>query len=288
MRIAVLGTGRMGTALARRLLSGGHEVVVWNRSPEKAREVVDAGAQAAMTPSGAMEVADVALTSLSDDAAVREVALGKGGVIEWAKDGAPYIETSTVSPQLTGELAGLFSSFAAVPVLGGPATVLAGEATYLVGTADATFQRIEPLLTSFGGQVRRYGSAPLASAAKLAVNLLLLSHAVSLAESFAVGRAGGLSDDQLRELLGGLAAPGVKNRFEALLGSVAQGWWTTALGAKDASLAVELARLGGADLQVAQAVRDAYFRAARTGHANEDIAAVRHLYDLSKDRWPQK
>ena len=287
MRVAVLGTGRMGTALAKRLLSGGHDVSAWNRSPEKTREVVAAGGRADLTPSAAMEGADVVLTSLSDDLAVREIALSRGGVLEWAGHGAPYMETSTVSPQLTGELAGLFPSFAAVPVLGGPATVLAGDATYLVGTADATFQVIEPLLTAFGGRMRRYGSASLASTAKLAVNLLLLSHAVSLAESFALGRAGGLSDDQLRELIGGLVAPGVKNRFEALLGSAAEGWWTTALGAKDASLAVELARLGGADLQVGEAVRQAYLRVAQEGHANEDIAAVRHLYDAGKKPGPQ-
>lgn len=278
MKIALLGTGRMGTALAKRLLAAGHEVVAWNRSPEKTEEVVAVGANQAETQGEAVASAEAVVVSLSDDAAVREVALGDGGVRGSLGDGVPYLETSTVSPALTSEFAGIFASFAAVPVLGGPAAVSSGEATYLVGTSDATFEQIQPLLAAFGDRVRRYASAPLASTAKLSVNFLLLSGVVSLAEAFEVGRAGGLSDTQLRELLGGAVAPGLKNRFEALLGAPAQGWWTTALGAKDASLAVELAGTAGIELQVGEAVRDAYLQAGRLGHAGEDIAAVRHVY----------
>jgi 3-hydroxyisobutyrate dehydrogenase-like beta-hydroxyacid dehydrogenase len=274
----VIGTGRMGTALAERLLAAGNQVAVWNRSAEKTRDAVGAGASAAASIKEAMEGAGAVLTSLSDDAAVRQVALGAGGVREWLAAGVPYIECSTISPALSEELAGVFANFAAVPVVGGPAAVACGEATYLVGAPDATVEMVLPVLDAFGERRRRYATAGLASTAKLAVNFLLLAGVVSLAESFAVGRAGGLSDEQLRDLLGQAIAPGLRNRFEALLGSPAQGWWTTALGAKDASLAVDLARKAGTELQVGSAVRDAYLRAARDGYADQDIAAVRHFY----------
>jgi 3-hydroxyisobutyrate dehydrogenase len=112
----------------------------------------------------------------------------------------------------------------------------------------------------------------------LTVNLLLLSGVVSLVESVAVGRSGGLTDDQLRELLGGAASPSVKSRFEAVLGAPWDGWWTTALGAKDAGLAMDVAKGAGIDLAVAGSVRDAYLRAAADGYGDADIAAVRHLY----------
>jgi 3-hydroxyisobutyrate dehydrogenase len=82
----------------------------------------------------------------------------------------------------------------------------------------------------------------------------------------------------LRELLGGLVSSSVKNRFEAVLGSPHDGWWTTALGAKDAGLAVGVAAGGGFDLQVGKAVRDAYLRAAAAGYRDDDVAAVYHLY----------
>jgi 3-hydroxyisobutyrate dehydrogenase len=278
MKTAVLGTGRMGAALAGRLLAGGHQVVVWNRSPGKATEVVKAGAVEAGSLAEAVKAAEVVLTSLSDDAAVRQVALGEGGVRGSVADGVPYLECSTVSPQLTDELAGMFDNFAAVPVLGGPAAVESGQATYLVGTGPHTLGLIEPVLSALGGAVRHYGTARLASTAKLTVNLMLLAGVAALAESFTVGRSGGLDDDQLRELLGGAVAPGLKNRFEALLGAPAAGWWTTALGAKDAGLAIAVAEGAGVHLQVAPAVRHAYLQVAEQGHADDDIAAVRYLY----------
>jgi 3-hydroxyisobutyrate dehydrogenase-like beta-hydroxyacid dehydrogenase len=284
MRVAVLGTGRMGTALAKRLLAGGHDVTVWNRSAEKTKEAVAAGARPATRVKEAIEGAGAVLTSLSDDSAVRQVALGEGGVREWLPDGVPYMECSTISPRLSEELAGNFARFGAVPVVGGPAAVASGEATYLVGAPDETFELLVGVLDALGDKRRRYPSAGLASTAKLAINFLLLSGVVSLAEAFGVGRAGGLNDEQLRDLLGPAIAPGLRSRFDALLGSPAQGWWTTALGAKDASLAVDLAQTTGIALQVGTAVRDAYLRAAREGYAEEDIAAVRHLYEQPRQQ----
>jgi 3-hydroxyisobutyrate dehydrogenase len=271
--------GRMGAALAVRLLAGGHDVVVWNRTQGKAAAVVSSGGTEAGSLADAIGTAEVVLTSLSDDAAVRQVALGHEGVRASIARGVPYLECSTVSPQLTEELAGVFPHFVAMPVLGGPAAVGSGQATYLAGASKPTIALIEPVLGALGGTVRHYGSARLASTAKLTVNLLLLSGVVSLAESLVVGRSGGLSDDQLRELLTPAVSSSVKSRFEAVLGAPWDGWWTTALGAKDAGLAIDLA--GGADreLPVAAAVRAAYLQAAREGHGGDDIAAVRYLYN---------
>ena len=278
MKIAVLGTGRMGTALAEKLLASGHIVVVWNRSPQRTKGAVSAGASEARTVQDAVKGAEAVLLSLTDDAAVRQVALAEGGVRDSIGDGVPYIECSTVSPQLTEELSGIFPNFAAVPVLGGPAAIASGQATYLVGASDATFQRVRPVVEAFGGNLRRYASVPLASAAKLAANFMLLSGAVALAEAFSVGRAGGLSDAQLRELLEGVVAPNLRTRFDALLAGPSDGWFSVELGEKDVALAVELAKRSGADLGLGNATADAYRRSAAEGHAGEDIAAVRDLY----------
>jgi len=269
----------MGVALAHRLIDGGHTVTVWNRSAGKADGVVRAGATEARSIAEAVAAAETVLVSLSDDAAVRAVALGEGGLRESLEDGSTYVETSTVSPQLTEELAGTFPAFVAMPILGGPAAVSSGQATYLAGGSEAGFSTLAQVLPALAGPVRRYQAPGLASTAKLVVNLLLLSSLVALAESFAVGRAGGLNDDQLRELLEGAVAPGLRNRFEAVLGGPWSGWWTVSLGAKDAGLAIDVARGGGGALPVAGAAREAYLRAAAEGFADEDIAAVRHLYE---------
>jgi 3-hydroxyisobutyrate dehydrogenase len=139
--------------------------------------------------------------------------------------------------------------------------------------------RLAPVLASLSASIRRYDTAPLAITAKLATNLLLLSQMVALSESFAVGCCGGLSEDQLRELLGTspMVAPGIANRFAILTGSQ-DGWWTTALGAKDAGLAIDIARARNVDLPEAEVVKGLHEKAAASGQEQSDVAAVTQLY----------
>lgn len=268
----------MGRALAGRLLGGGHLVTVWNRSKGRADEVVSAGAREAPDVADAVAGAEVVLTCLANDDAVRDVAFGPLQSSISAQTG--YADSSTVSPALSEELAGTFPRFVALPVLGSPAAVRSGQGVFLAGGNPAVVDRLGPVLSALSDTVRRYDTAALALTAKLASNLLLLSQVVALAESFAVGRAGGLSTDQLRELFGSssLLAPGVANRFEGVLTGMRDGWWTTVLGAKDAGLALDLARAADVELPLAEVVRQAYARAAAAGLDDADIAAVTELY----------
>jgi 3-hydroxyisobutyrate dehydrogenase len=279
MDVAVLGMGRMGRALAGRLLEGGHGVAVWNRSKGKAGEVVSAGAREAWSVAEAVDGADAAVTTLANDDAVRAVAFEE--LRSSIGEKTICVDCSTVSPKLTGELAEAFPArFLALPVIGGPAAVRAGQAVYLAGGNAGVVDHLQPVLSSLSDTVRRYETAPLAITAKLATNLLLLSEVAALAESFTVGRSGGLSDDQLRDLLGTspLVAPGLKNRFEGVLTGSREGWWTTVLGAKDAGLALDIARGADVELPAAQAVQRLYEKAASSGLDDADIAAVTVLY----------
>jgi 3-hydroxyisobutyrate dehydrogenase-like beta-hydroxyacid dehydrogenase len=281
MDVAVLGMGRMGRAIAGRLVAGGHNVAVWNRTPGKAGEIVSAGAMEASSVADAATGADVVITMLANDDAVRAVALGElrssiGGQ-------GVYVDSSTVSPALSTELAEAFAGrFVAMPVLGSPAAVEAGKAALLAGGDAAVVDRLRPVVASLSDTVQRYDTAQLAITAKLATNLLLLSEVVALAESFAVGRSGGLRDDQLRDLLG--ASPvlpaGLRNRFEDVLTGSQDGWWATALGAKDAGLALDVARAAQVELPAARAVRQRYEDAASSGLSDADIAAVTLLYPV--------
>ncbi|HET9256677.1 MAG TPA: NAD(P)-dependent oxidoreductase [Pseudonocardiaceae bacterium] len=279
MDIAVLGMGRMGRALAGRLLERGHRVAVWNRSKGKAGEIVSAGGREADSVADAADGADVAITMLANDDAVREVALGELRSLTASE--TIYVDCSTVSPALSGELAEAFPArFLALPVIGSPLAVRAGQAVYLAGGNGGLVDRLEPVLSSLSNTVRRYDTAPLALVAKLTNNLLLLSEIVALAEAFAVGRCGGLTDDQLRELLGNspLVAPGLKNRFEGVLTGSQEGWWSTVLGAKDAGLAIDIARTADAELPGATVVRELYEKAAASGLDDADVATVTRLY----------
>ncbi len=280
MRIAVLGMGRMGRAVAERLLDGGHDLVVWNRTPGKSPELLEKGAQEAGCVASAVSDVEVAITSLANDDAVRDVALGDGGIRSSLADGAVYVDASTISPDLCRDLDGEFSRFAAMPILGSPAAVSAGQAVYLLGGDANVAAAVEPIMRSLADKVRRYGSPPLASTAKLAVNLLLLDAVVALAESFTVGRAGGLSDDQLRELLGDspMVPPGLANRFDGVLTGHQEPWWSSVLGAKDARLAVGVVAAEGGELPLTATAQRLYEKAASSGFSDADIAAVTQLY----------
>ena len=279
MDVAVLGMGRMGRAIAGRLLEDGHRVAVWNRSPGRAAEIVAAGGREAPGVASAVEGADVAITMLANDSAVRTVAIGE--LRPALADRTVYVDCSTVSPTLSSELAAAFPArFLALPVLGSPVAVRAGHAVYLAGGPGELLDRLGPLLASLSSTVQRYDTAALAITAKLATNLLLLADIVALAEAFAVGRAGGLTDEQLRALLGAspMVAPGLKNRFEGVLTGSQEGWWSTGLGAKDAGLAIGIAQAAEVELPGAVVARSLYERAAALGLDQADVAAVATLY----------
>lgn len=279
MNIAVLGMGRMGRALAGRLMENGHEVTIWNRTSGKAPELVEKGATESETAQSAVADVEIAITSLANDAAVRDVAWGDEGIRSALPQGSVYVEASTISPALSEELNDGFPRFAAMPILGSPSQVATGAAMYLIGAEESVAKTIEPLFPGLSENTLRYFKPSLASAAKVAVNLLLLDGVVALAESFAVGRAGGLTDDQLRQLLGNspMVAPGLKYRFEGILTGEQETLWTTVLGAKDAGLAVDLAKAAGVDLPLTGTARHLYDEAS-SSEDGADIATVSRRY----------
>lgn len=280
MKISVLGMGRMGRALAGRLVDQGHDVTIWNRSKGKAPELLDRGVSEADSPAGATAGADIVLSILSDDDAVRTVATGGDGAAAALGPSAVYVDCSTVSPALGRELEETISRFVSMPILGAPSAVASGQAIYLIGGGDDAAVKVTPLFPGLAAKHIRYARAEKALTAKLAVNLLLLDGIVTLSESFAVGRAGGLDDDELRQLLGDspMVPPGWKNRFEGVLTGEQDTWWTTALGAKDAGLAVDLAASAGVELWATRAVRHVYSEAAAEGPDGADIATVGRRY----------
>ncbi len=280
MKIAVLGLGNMGLALSERLLQGGHDLTVWNRSKGRADPLLQIGATEADTPAAAVASAEVVITSLANDDAVRGVALGEGGILSAIGDRI-YVDCSTISPGLSAELSEALARFVALPVLGAPQAVRSGDAMYLAGGAAETVDGIRPLLATLSERVKYYPRQEMASAAKLAANLLLLSGIATLAEAFTVARAGGLGDAELTDLFAesALVAPGVKNRFRAILEGSGPTWWTTELGAKDARLASEsVSAQDTTRLRIGPALRDLYQAAADAGFRDDDVAFVARIY----------
>jgi 3-hydroxyisobutyrate dehydrogenase-like beta-hydroxyacid dehydrogenase len=279
MAVAVFGLGNMGSALARRLLATGHEVIVWNRSPWRADALVQEGARRAASAEEACAAAEVVLTSLTDDAAVRSVVLPGGQPIPGLA--GVLVDCSTVSPATTrDEAANYGEHFVAAPILGAPQAVLSGKATFVVGgpasavsTADRVLSDISQTSLHVGDQAEK------ASVLKLLNNALLMIGVAALADIVAAGQASGFDNAALKDLLTKLpvVAPGLHNRIDLLMDDEHAGWFPVRLGAKDLRLASETAEAVGVEMPVSDFVRQRYELAAAVGLGDKDIAAVIEL-----------
>jgi 3-hydroxyisobutyrate dehydrogenase-like beta-hydroxyacid dehydrogenase len=281
MRVAVCGMGRMGHALADRLLTEKHEVVVWNRSPHRADDLLDKGATEAASPAEAARSAEAVLTSLTDDGAVLAVATGKEGVASGLTTRGVYVDTSTVAPEVAAQLAEATGGrYLASPILGAPTAVEKGEAAFLVAGPKEHFERLEPLYASLTDRAQYLGEDPrLALELKLLSNYLLMAGVVVLSEVVAAAEAIGFRPEVLHSFLeqSPLVAPGLRNRLDGLFATEHEGWFTTALGAKDVALAERLAAGEGVRLPVADLVKRRYSEAAAEGLQDDDLTAVIEL-----------
>jgi 3-hydroxyisobutyrate dehydrogenase-like beta-hydroxyacid dehydrogenase len=287
VQIAVLGMGKMGRAVAGRLIAGGHDVAIWNRSPDKAKDLVAQGAKEAGSATEAARGAEVVITSLADDAAVLAVVNGDSGVAVALGVEATFVDMSTVSPETAVTISDLLGGRSlASPILGAPSAVESGQAVYLASGSKERFEQLSPVFSSLSEHVR-YLSEDVRRAPqlKLLANYLLLSGIAVLAEMIATAQAVGLAEDVMREFLDAspLVAPALRNRLDALVAADHAGWFSTTLGAKDVGLAEDLAMREGLRLPIAEVVKQRYEEAAASGYADADVTAVIELMRPSKD-----
>ncbi|MEV4246274.1 NAD(P)-dependent oxidoreductase [Streptosporangium canum] len=289
MRVSVLGMGSMGRAVALRLLGRGHAVRVWNRTPGKASDVIDAGAAEASSPAEAARDADAVLMSLADDRAVREVMArlaesgSDAGSGPGSESGAPVVaDMSTVSPDTSRALAGLAlgGRFVAAPIIGGPQAVVDGQAIGLLGGERGLVDRLGPVWQDLFAAQWYCGDDPgSALTYKLLNNYLLMSGVAVVAEAVAAGQAVGLDEAMLKDFLlrWPTVAPALHNRLDDILHGDHRGWFATRLGAKDVRLIAEVAESKGLRLPIARLVEQRYEEAAGRGWSDSDITAVVEL-----------
>ncbi|GII57900.1 tartronate semialdehyde reductase [Planotetraspora thailandica] len=281
MRIAVLGMGRMGRALAERLLRQHFSVTVWNRSPGKAADVLDEGATLAPSPAEAVRNAQAVVLSLADDHAVHAV-MEQVAEAASGRDDLVVADTSTVSPATSRSLRDLAPGgrFVAAPILGGPLDVVLGNARTLLGGDRVAVERITPIWRDAFASFTYCGDDPgCAVTLKLLSNYLLMSNIVLVSEIVATAEAAGIDRKAFRELLFKWPSvpPLLHNRLDDIIGGDHAGWFTTLLGAKDVRLTREIAESHGLVLPLAHLVERLYEEAADEGWADSDVAAVVEL-----------
>lgn len=195
-RVGFLGLGRMGCAMAPRLLEAGYALTVWNRTPERADSLVANGANTAATPADLAAEADIVISMLADDAAVLDVFEGPDGLLSTPVEGKLFIDMSTLRPSTVIALAERIQAKGAglvdAPVSGTVGPAKDGQLLVLCGASDADFDRAQPILKVFGRRIVHAGTVGRGALLKLVVNLPLAVYWASLAEAIAMGKLGGL------------------------------------------------------------------------------------------------
>ncbi|MGP3698475.1 NAD(P)-dependent oxidoreductase [Rhodobacter sp. NSM] len=276
--VAIAGTGRMGTAFARRLCETGHRVRVWNRNPDRKAAAVEAGAEAVSLPDLAQS--DLILLSLTDAPASASVLDGMGPAL----DGRLVVEMSTLLPEqaeaLEAQAMAAGASFLHCPVGGTVAPALKGQLLGFAGGAEEHLARARPVLDHLCRRVEHMGPVGAAARMKLAVNLPLALYWQTLGESLALLRGAGIQPDLAISLMAeSSAGPAVlKTRaqvvVDTLLGSDQLGTFDIAGLSKDLHLALVLAAAEGAELPLARAAEARYRAALDAGLGALDGASL--------------
>jgi 3-hydroxyisobutyrate dehydrogenase len=268
-RVAFIGLGRMGRGMAGRYIDADFEVAVWNRSKAKAEDLIARGARWASSPADAAIDADAVVTMVADDAASRDVWLGKDGANATMKSGGLAIECSTVSYDhalhLARELRGRGLTYIDCPVTGLPDAAASGKLTLLVGAEPADLERARPYLAPLSTTIRHFGGVGTGTVYKLINNLMGAIQIAGIAEGLAIAEQAGLDMKLVLEAIetGVAASPQVIRHSKRMAArNFAGATFTSALRHKDAAYAVALAEslLAEAPLMGRAAV-EAYTRA---------------------------
>jgi 3-hydroxyisobutyrate dehydrogenase len=274
-----IGTGRMGHAMAERLLAAGQDLHVWNRTRSKAADLMTVGATVVDTVA---ELAgrDIVFTMVGEDRDLLEVTLGDAGLLRQDKPPTYLVDSSTVSAETSGRIrqfaAERGTELLAAPVSGNANVVRAGKLSIAVSGPQEAFREVEPVLRLIGASVTYVGPGEVARLVKLAHNILLGVVAQSLAEVTVLAQQGGVPRSVFLEFINGSVLGSVFSRYKtpALVNLDLAPTFTTTLMRKDFDLGLAAARALQVPLPVASATHQLVQAAVGRGHGDEDFASL--------------
>ena len=292
MKIGVCGTGRMGAAIAQRLIAVGHEVGVWNRDSKKTKPLTDAGAKLYASPAELVEGCEAVIAMLLNDAATEAVYRGPHGILKSKLAGKLIVDMSTVRPDtmisVGTAVAQQAAAFVECPVGGSTVPAREGKLFGLVGGTDADVTRAMPLLEQLCRRIEHVGVLGSGATMKLAVNLPLLVYWQALGEALTICKPLKLPADRLIDILSDTAgAPAAMKGRGAIIAKVLGGapLGETAFGItatkKDLATAVQFAASIHAQLPVAASALACFEEAEAAGLGDADATTV-------SVRWTQR
>jgi 3-hydroxyisobutyrate dehydrogenase-like beta-hydroxyacid dehydrogenase len=280
MRVAMLGLGAMGAAIARRLESIDAELRAYNRTPQRGREFVERGAVLAATPAEAGDGADIAISMLADGPAVEAVLCGPGGLL--GADALPpiVVDMSTIDVQASARVAEATRArgiaFLRAPVSGNPGVVAAGNLTILVSGESEAFARARPVLEAIGPTLLYLGDGEQARVMKLALNVMVGGTTQLLAEALVLGESYGLGREQMLDVIGAsvVGSPFVKYKAGPLAADDYTTTFSASLMHKDLRLVVECSNSAGVPVPVTALVQQLLQACIGSGMGDLDFSVL--------------
>jgi len=246
-RIGFIGLGIMGRGMANNLLKSGYDLRVWNRTPSRIDEFVEKGASRASHPASLAGECDIIIVCVSDTPDVQEVILGDNGVIEGIQPGALVIDMSTISPQVTREIASRLSEKGAfmldAPISGGSEGAAMGTLSIMVGGQADQFDRAMPLFQAMGKAITHVGDHSAGQTVKLVNQILVVVNMLAVGEALLFAQAGELDLHKTLEAVSQGAAGSwmLSNRGPQVLDRDWRPGFTIDLQQKDLRLVLEAA-----------------------------------------------
>jgi 3-hydroxyisobutyrate dehydrogenase-like beta-hydroxyacid dehydrogenase len=288
IRVGFIGLGLIGKPMARNLLKAEFALTVWNRTREKARELVEQGATMAGSPRELAEKSEVVITCVSDPPALEEVLWGPKGALEGLKKSSVLVDSSTVSPALARRIAAAcaerMAEFLDAPITGGTWGAEKGELVFMVGGRKEVLEKVQPVLAAMGKKFFHLGGHGAGQTIKLAMNLILALEVDALAEAVALVQGAGLEGERLIEVLQASMARAAVLDVKAPM--ILEGNYTPSfplrLMHKDLGLALELANQLGVSLPATAAAREIYNAVKGATREDVDYAAVAKFWQTGR------
>lgn len=288
--IGFIGLGIMGSGMARNLLEAGFEVRVWNRTASRMDPLVEAGAGAAAGPADVAAGADITITCVSDTPDVEEVVLGDGGVIEGVRPGSLLVDTSTISPHATRDIAAELEEQGAhmldAPISGGSEGAVEGTLSIMVGGDADQVERAMPAFRAMGSTITHVGPTGAGQTVKLVNQILVVGNMWAVGEALLFAEAAGLDLDKTLDAVTGGAAGSwmLSNRGPQVVERDWRPGFTIDLQQKDLRLALDAADEMGVPLLGTGQVSQLYRTLQRSGLGGEGnhalVKALERLADI--------
>jgi 3-hydroxyisobutyrate dehydrogenase len=279
-RVAFLGLGTMGAAMAANLARAGFPVVAWNRTADRAPELQELGVTTASSPAEAASTADIVVVCVSDTPDVEAVLFGPDGVVEGAKPGTLIVDCSTIAPSGSWDFAARLRErdlrMVDAPVSGGSEGARNATLTIFVGGAERDVEDARPVLDALGRTITHVGPIGAGQAVKAVNQVILAGTYLGVAEGIVLAMKAGLDVEQVVEALGGGAAQSwvLANRAGRMIDNDYPLGFKVALHRKDLGIALELAAQLGAALPVSALAAQLESGLIARGHAEDDMSAL--------------